>query len=537
MSRHSGARESSRLDRRLEALNDARQLAGGVLPDAQLEEVFQVLERAGSRRSLSAEHTVVGFFGATGSGKSSLFNAVSGSNIATTAARRPTTSEPLAGVWGVDGSEPLLDWLDVRNRHHAGPVEGFAGEDTGLILLDLPDFDSTRAANREVVQRMVGLVDVLVWVLDPQKYADAAVHQDFLAPLASHGAVTLVVLNQVDRLPAHDVPPVLESLRGILAAEGLGKVKVLAASALTGQGVDGVRAAIRSVVVQRKARSQRLEADVAKASRELREASGDGEAAGVRHQTTARLGAELAAAANVPVVVTAVARSYRLESVRRTGWPATRWLSRFRPDPLRRLNLRRDAPAELNRTSLPPASAPERARTDSAVREFADAASAGAPGPWRAAIRSAAREGRERLPDALDQAIAGTDLGANRKSWWWGVFNVVQWLALLTVLGGLGWLGGLAALQYFQMPAPEPPRVEGWPVPTLMAAFGVVLGIVLALAGRFIAAGAAAARASGARKRLEAAVAGVARNLVVEPVEVEVSRLAAFNAALKVAAG
>ncbi|MDQ5861260.1 MAG: 50S ribosome-binding GTPase, partial [Actinomycetota bacterium] len=148
MSRHSVAREASQLDRRLEALNDARELAEGVLPDAALEEVFQLLERASSRRSLSADHTVVGFFGATGSGKSSLFNAVSGAEIATAAARRPTTSEPLAGVWGADGSEPLLDWLEVRNRHHAEPVAGFADEDTGLILLDLPDFDSTRAANR-----------------------------------------------------------------------------------------------------------------------------------------------------------------------------------------------------------------------------------------------------------------------------------------------------------------------------------------------------------------------------------------------------
>src|SRR5215217_6550918 len=199
MSRHSDTRDSSRLDRRLSALNDARELGEGVLPDESLQEVFGVLERASTRRSLSADHTVVGFFGATGSGKSSLFN----------------------GVWGAEGSEPLLDWLEVRNRHHAAAVPGFADEDTGLILLDLPDFDSTRAANREVVQRMVGLVDVLVWVLDPQKYADAAVHNDFLARLASHGAVTLVVLNQVDRLPAQDVQPVLESLRSILARDGL----------------------------------------------------------------------------------------------------------------------------------------------------------------------------------------------------------------------------------------------------------------------------------------------------------------------------
>lgn len=537
MSRHSGTRDASRLDRRLEALDEARGLAEGVLPDEQLDEVLRVLDRAGSRRSLSAEHTVVGFFGATGSGKSSLFNAISGSDIATTAARRPTTSEPLAGVWGADGSEPLLDWLDVRDRHHASPVEGFAGEETGLILLDLPDFDSTRAANREVVQRMVGLVDVLVWVLDPQKYADAAVHQEFLAPLASHGAVTLVVLNQVDRLPAHEVQPVLESLRGILATDGLGSVRVLPASALTGEGVGAVRAAIRNVVVQRKAQSQRLEADVSRASARLRDASGAGVAAGVGKPAAARLAEELAAAANVPVVVDAVAQSYRLESVRRTGWPVTRWLSRFRPDPLRRLHLRSTGPAALNRTSLPPAGAPEKARTDAAVREFADAASTGAPGPWRAAIRSAAREGRERLPDALDQAIAGTDLDGNRASWWWGVFNVVQWLALLTVLGGLGWLGVLAALGYFQLPVPEVPRVEGWPVPTLMIASGVVLGIFLAVTGRFIAAGAARARAARARKRLADSVAAVAHALVVEPVELEVSRLAAFNAALKRADG
>ena len=533
MSRHSGARGSTRLDDRLQSLQDARELGEGVVPDEALQEAFDVLERASSRRSLSADHTVVGFFGATGSGKSSLFNAVSGAEVATAAARRPTTSEPLAGVWGATGSEALLDWLEVGNRHQAAAVDGFADERTGLILLDLPDFDSTRAANREIVQRMVGMVDVLVWVLDPQKYADAAVHNGFLAPLATHGAVTLVVLNQVDRLPEHDVQPVLDSLHAILAGEGLGKVRVLASSAVTGAGIADVRAAIRKAAVQRQSQSRRLAADVTKAAEDLRRASGEGDAAGVRSAARTRLAEELAVAANVPAVVRAVGQSYRLESVRRTGWPVTRWLSRFRPDPLRRLNLRRDAPAALNRTSLPPAGAPERARTDAAVREFADAASAGAPGPWRAAIRGTARAGRDRLPDLLDQAIAGTDIGANRKAWWWGAFNVVQWLALLTVLGGLGWLGVLAGLAYLQLPVPDVSRVEGWPVPTLMIAFGVVLGILLAVTGRFLAAGAARARAAKARRRLNSAVAATAQELVVAPVEEDIARLAAFNKALR----
>ena len=535
MSRHGAAREASELHRRLEALDNARELAEGVLSDQTLDAVLDVLERASSRRSLSSDHTVVGFFGATGSGKSSLFNAVGGAEIATAAARRPTTSEPLASVWGVPGSEPILDWLEVKQRHHATAVPGFADESTGLILLDLPDFDSTRAANREIVQRMVGLVDVLVWVLDPQKYADAAVHNDFLTPLASHAAVTLVVLNQIDRLPRSEVDPVLESLRGILARDGMGQVRVMGTSAVTGEGIDEVRAAIRRVVVQRQASSQRLAADVARESSRLAAESGDGTAAGVTSRARARLADELASAANVPLVVEAVAKSYTIESTRRTGWPVTRWLVRFRPDPLRRLNLRRNKPSAVNRTSLPPAGAPERARTDAAVREFADAASEGAPGPWRAVIRSAAREGREQLPDALDQAIAGTELSAGKKSWWWPVFNLVQWLALLTALGGLGWLGGLAVLGYLQLPVPEVPKVEGWPLPTLMVLGGAVLGIFLAITGRVIAAVAANMRAAAARRRLKSAVTAVAERKVVEPVEAQISRLRSFSAALKAA--
>jgi hypothetical protein len=124
-----------------------------------------------------------------------------------------------------------------------------------------------------------------------------------------------------------------------------------------------------------------------------------------------------------------------------------------------------------------------------------------------------------------------------RKSWWWDVFNVVQWLALATVVGGLGWLGVLAGLAYLQLPVPEVPRVEGWPLPTLMIAGGVLLGIFLALTGKIIGAGASRARAAKARKRLRAAVGAVANNLVVEPVQIEVSRLSSFNAALKAAGG
>ena len=113
---------------------------------------------------------------------------------------------------------------------------------------------------------------------------------------------------------------------------------------------------------------------------------------------------------------------------------------------------------------------------------------------------------------------------------------MIQWLALLTAVGGLGWLGVLAVLGYLQLPVPDVPRVEGWPVPTLMIAGGAALGILLAVTAKFITAAAARMRASAARKRLTSAVADVAGDLVVEPVEVEISRLKAFNSAVKAAA-
>ena len=51
----------------------------------------------------------------------------------------------------------------------------------GLVLLDLPDFDSVEARHRLEVDRLLRLVDLVVWVLDPQKYADRVVHQQYLA--------------------------------------------------------------------------------------------------------------------------------------------------------------------------------------------------------------------------------------------------------------------------------------------------------------------------------------------------------------------
>lgn len=535
MSRHRKKDEGSTLTHRLEALDNARRLAEGRLPETALAETLRVLERASARRSLSAEHTVVAFFGATGSGKSSLFNAVTGSEIAAVAARRPTTSEPLAAIWGSAGSEPLLDWLEVHHRHHLDDGGKSALDVDNVILVDLPDFDSTALEHRRIVERMAGQVDVLIWVLDPQKYADAAVHQNFLRPMASHGAVMFCVLNQVDTLPVADVDPVIESLHSILLQDGLSSVQVLPVSARTGVGVEELRAYIQRTADRRQAINARLSADVARSALELETASSTRatEVLSISASEKRRLGEELAQAAQVGVVVDAVAASYRHQAKKQTGWPVTRWLSRLKPDPLRRLNLgRSDVNSQVNRTSLPQMGASQRAQADTAVRTFAEAAAAGAPEPWRAAIRRAARASAPQLPDALDQAIASADLKASKKSWWWPLVGVVQWLALAAAAVGALWLGVLAILGYLQFAVPEPPRVEGFALPTLLLTGGILLGIVLAVASAFFARLGARLRASRARRRLKDAVAKVAETHIVTVVQMELTRYRDFLTAV-----
>ncbi len=191
---------------------------------------------------LSADHTVVALAGATGSGKSSLFNALTRLDIATVGARRPTTSVASACVWGAEGADALLEWLGVPRQHRVSRESALdAGDDDlhGLVLLDLPDHDSTEVAHRLEVDRLVELVDVLVWVTDPQKYADAAMHRRYLARLAGHDAVVVVVLNHADRLAPKELIACLRDLERLLVADGLTGVEVVATSAATGDGVVG----------------------------------------------------------------------------------------------------------------------------------------------------------------------------------------------------------------------------------------------------------------------------------------------------------
>jgi GTP-binding protein EngB required for normal cell division len=230
-----------------------------------LTEAELLLRRAGERMRMSPSHTVVALAGGTGSGKSTLFNALSGANFSPAGVTRPTTKHTHACVWGMEGAAPLLDWLGVQRRHRYARASALdEGEATlnGLLLLDLPDHDSVVSGSAALVDRLVKMADMLVWVLDPLKYADASVHRRYLVPLAGHAAVTSVVLNKVDTLSADQAADCESDLRRLLEAEGLAETKVLVTSASTGTGLGELRRVLAGAVAARQAATDRIEADV-----------------------------------------------------------------------------------------------------------------------------------------------------------------------------------------------------------------------------------------------------------------------------------
>ena len=529
---------------RVDGLRAAAAAARGRLPDALVDEAAQIADRAAERLDLGAEHTVVALAGATGSGKSSTFNALAGLDLAAIGVRRPTTSWTMACTWGAEGAGPLLDWLGVPQRHQVSrdSMLGSPREDRdlqGLVLLDLPDHDSTEVAHHVEVDRLVAMTDLLVWVLDPQKYADAAIYDRYLKPLASHREVMLVALNQVDLVPEGQRDAMVADVRRLLRENGLGTVPVVAVSARNGDGIPELKRLVGERVAAKKASHARLLADVTAVAERMRQVNGDARPSGVAKPRRDELVNAFADAAGVPVVVEAVETATRVRARRATGWPVTSWLSRLRPDPLKRLHLDLGAGGrELTgraRASLPTASSVQRARVDSAVRAVSDDATAELPAAWSDAVRRASVSRFGDINDGLDAAVSGTDLGMQRTPLWWQLVRVLQWLLLLAGLGGLAWLGVLAALGFLQLPQPVTPDVGGLPAPTVLLVAGVVLGLVLAGLCRLLVGWSARSRARAVDRRLRAAIGDVADRLVVAPIDAELEAYRTVRDGLAVA--
>ena len=495
--------EVEELRRRLSALRDAATLLarhGVPAADGALD-VDTLVARATERLRHGTDHTVVALVGSTGSGKSSLLNALTGEDVARTGVTRPTTAITQAVTFGKP-ADGLLDHLEVTRRHHLPD----AGSLHGLVLLYLPDFDSVAVQHRMEVDRLIGLVDLMAWVTDPQKYADEALHDGYLRPLSSHAEVMLVVLNKIDTVGADAAAKCLDDLSRLLVADGLTGVTPLGTSTTTGEGLDGLRGTLAAEVAARAAAVERIAADVNAAANALRERSGGAGAADLaRLKKVATEG--LAGAAGVGGNALVVAEQYRRDAVLAVGWPPLRVIRRFRRAPLERLATSGESPiarSEVNRTLR-------------ATAELVEGD--GAVSGWGRAAAATVRDRTEPVVAALDTQTTRQIQVLRQAPRWWGALRRLHGLWLIALVVGVLWLVGLAAAEAFLLIDVEQfvPRWRGIALPTALAGIGVVGGWLTALIGRGLARVGAGRQAKRARAALTEKVAVVVDEQLIDP--------------------
>jgi GTP-binding protein EngB required for normal cell division len=591
------------LPERLDALAELARIgaARGIDPSL-IADSDALLRRSGERLRLSAAHTVVAIAGGTGSGKSSLFNALSGASFSPTGVTRPTTRHAHACVWGMQGAAPLLDWLGVQRRHRyarASVLDAGEADLDGLLLLDLPDHDSVVTASMATVDRLTKLADMLVWVLDPQKYADDSVHSRYLIPLAGHADVITVVLNQTDLLTPEQINDCESDLRRLLDSEGLDAAHLLPVSARTGAGLEELRNTLVRAVSLNHAASERIAADIdatlarfspydggsltvaAGAAEAPSDVSSDSDsdsdaasarppweidpselkgppprppwddeatngqrppepdwAASVPPWAAAELAGSFARTAGITAICDAVQGAREARAARFVAWPLSKighW--RRRSDPLRGLGA--TAQAAGPRAIARAAGQPRQSDIDNAVTTFASQVSEPLPAPWDKATRDAARSRAADVPAALSTAIQDGLPERDRVTGWWPLAVAWQWLLILGMVAGVVWIVVIAALHHQHGSGTSPLFTDTALVPWL----GVMV-VALGLLGWLTASGAqnmvllAADRERDAvEARLRNQASAVARDLILVPAGRELTEYERFRHQLALARG
>lgn len=387
---------------------------------------------------------VLALVGGTGVGKSSLLNALAHGVVSAASVRRPTTAEPIAWVPRTEREAlgPLLEWLDIRE------VREHEEKDLGLVaILDLPDVDSIAPEHRARVESLLPRIDAVAWIADPEKYADAVLHDQFFRSWLPRIARQVVVVNKADRVSVDDGRRIRRDVEADVAREtgGSAHVAVLLSSTAQEHGMDDLRAWLSAGVDAKAIVRARIAATIVAGTGEVARQAGIDP-----HRPSVPLLDAAGRSESIRAATAAILRTIDLGGLRAQAIAATRASARSRgTGPIGlvtsfvyRASGRETSVADPRRFLL---RWRERGGLGPAVESIREALSGSvrsASPALRPVLTGATEptEVRRGLERAVDRAIGGVESFEPPVSQWWSVLGFLQTLATAGLALSAAWV-------------------------------------------------------------------------------------------------
>jgi len=187
---------------------------------------------------------IVAFMGGTGVGKSSLLNRLAGKAIARSGVERPTSREVTLYHHHSVAIKHLPEQLPLAQIKIA---EHDNESRKNIIWIDMPDFDSTEQSNKHQVLEWLPHIDVLIYVVSPERYRDEKAWRLLLTEGGKHA--WLFVLNQWDRGQTEQYVDFQQQLRKAGFAEPI-IFKTICAESLQTDEFDALESTICSLATE-----------------------------------------------------------------------------------------------------------------------------------------------------------------------------------------------------------------------------------------------------------------------------------------------
>lgn len=470
------------------------------------QELHETWDSVAKRQGASEALSVIAFAGASGVGKSELINSLTESAACEVGTHRPSTKVPQGVFCAQANPTQLLELIGVTQSTGISQSEFSRGIPENLVFVDLPALEYEPA--REATAATLRGADVIVWVTDPQRYADASFVDSVLS--FPHVENTIVVLSHADTLNETQHERILEHLRDILTEHGLGDLPIYSA----GRRLENLTSELLSKIVdmtsQGDARNTAFVSALHQGISDFVQAS---ELDQVKPEALAELNESFdnplktEALLNLSPTADRMADAYKRAAAFWIAWPVLTWIVGFKPS-------KKQSPD--SRTTLPGIPSVN----DWVLRHDAQTVTRQRtkhlPPKWRTFFTSHSASLELPLVEALNLALSMQKVQSAPKRAWWKLWWIGQWILFLTLIASSLWLlvwavGALASM--------SPPVL--WlgliPLPALLFVVGLLGGLLWSLWGKHLAFTGAAKFGAKSQEAGNALIAEVSRESYLNP--------------------